>query len=97
VGVPAVERTRLQYQQKLLHNNNEVETHQQQEQKVENRACYPKQETNQQLELASAQHSEEETHQYQQQTAVQYPESIATLPPFRPIEGQKWFDQISSQ
>jgi hypothetical protein len=25
------------------------------------------------------------------------PESIATLPPFSPIEGQKWFDQISSQ
>ncbi len=25
------------------------------------------------------------------------PESIATLPPFGPIEGQKWFDQISSQ
>ncbi len=24
-------------------------------------------------------------------------ESIATLPPFGPIEGQKWFDQISSQ
>ncbi len=26
-----------------------------------------------------------------------YPESVATLPPFSPIEGQKWFDQISSQ
>ncbi len=26
-----------------------------------------------------------------------YTESIATLPPFSPIEGQKWFDQISSQ
>ncbi len=25
------------------------------------------------------------------------PESIATLPPFGPIEGHKWFDQISSQ
>ncbi len=25
------------------------------------------------------------------------PESIATLPPFGPIEGYKWFDQISSQ
>ncbi len=25
------------------------------------------------------------------------PESVATLPPFSPIEGQKWFDQISSQ
>jgi hypothetical protein len=25
------------------------------------------------------------------------PESIATLPPFGHIEGQKWFDQISSQ
>ncbi len=25
------------------------------------------------------------------------PESVATLPPFGPIEGQKWFDQISSQ
>jgi hypothetical protein len=25
------------------------------------------------------------------------PESIATLPPFSSIEGQKWFDQISSQ
>ncbi len=24
-------------------------------------------------------------------------ESIATLPPFGPIEGQKWFDQISSE
>ncbi len=24
-------------------------------------------------------------------------ESVATLPPFSPIEGQKWFDQISSQ
>jgi hypothetical protein len=24
-------------------------------------------------------------------------ESVATLPPFGPIEGQKWFDQISSQ
>ncbi len=24
-------------------------------------------------------------------------ESIATLPPFGPIEGQKWFDRISSQ
>ncbi len=24
-------------------------------------------------------------------------ESIATLPPFSPIEGQKWFDRISSQ
>ncbi len=26
-----------------------------------------------------------------------FPESIATLPPFGPIEEQKWFDQISSQ
>ncbi len=26
-----------------------------------------------------------------------YTESVATLPPFSPIEGQKWFDQISSQ
>jgi hypothetical protein len=26
-----------------------------------------------------------------------FSESIATLPPFGPIEGQKWFDQISSQ
>ncbi len=25
------------------------------------------------------------------------PESVATLPTFGPIEGQKWFDQISSQ
>ncbi len=25
------------------------------------------------------------------------PESVATLPPFGPIEGQKWFDRISSQ
>jgi len=25
------------------------------------------------------------------------PESVATLPPFSPIEEQKWFDQISSQ
>ncbi len=25
------------------------------------------------------------------------PESVATLPPFSPIEGQKWFDQISRQ
>jgi hypothetical protein len=25
------------------------------------------------------------------------PESISTLPPFGPIEGQKWFDQISCQ
>jgi hypothetical protein len=25
------------------------------------------------------------------------PESVATLPPVSPIEGQKWFDQISSQ
>jgi hypothetical protein len=24
-------------------------------------------------------------------------ESVATLPPFSPIEGKKWFDQISSQ
>jgi hypothetical protein len=24
-------------------------------------------------------------------------ESVATLPPFGSIEGQKWFDQISSQ
>jgi hypothetical protein len=24
-------------------------------------------------------------------------ESIATIPPFGPIEGNKWFDQISSQ
>jgi hypothetical protein len=32
------------------------------------------------------------------QTHVKYsPESVATLPPFSPIEGQKWFDQISSQ
>jgi hypothetical protein len=29
--------------------------------------------------------------------AEQQPESVATLPPFSPIEGQKWFDQISSQ
>jgi hypothetical protein len=29
---------------------------------------------------------------------MKHPESIAcTLPPFGPIEGQKWFDQISSQ
>ncbi len=27
----------------------------------------------------------------------QCPESVATLPPFSPIEGQKWSDQISSQ
>jgi hypothetical protein len=27
----------------------------------------------------------------------QDPESVATPPPFCPIEGQKWFDQISSQ
>ncbi len=26
-----------------------------------------------------------------------FPESVATVPPFSPIEGQKWFDQISSQ
>jgi len=26
-----------------------------------------------------------------------YPESVATLPPFSPIEVEKWFDQISSQ
>ncbi len=26
-----------------------------------------------------------------------WPKSIATLPPFGPIEGHKWFDQISSQ
>ncbi len=26
-----------------------------------------------------------------------YSESVATLPPFSPIEGQKWFDKISSQ
>ncbi len=34
-----------------------------------------------------------------QQTICPLPssESIATLPPFSPIEGQKWFDQISSQ
>jgi hypothetical protein len=25
------------------------------------------------------------------------PETVATLPQFGPIEGQKWFDQISSQ
>jgi hypothetical protein len=25
------------------------------------------------------------------------PESVVTLPSFSPIEGQKWFDQISSQ
>jgi hypothetical protein len=25
------------------------------------------------------------------------PESIATIPPFGPIEGNKWFDKISSQ
>jgi hypothetical protein len=25
------------------------------------------------------------------------PQSIAKLPPFGPIEGNKWFDQISSQ
>ncbi len=25
-----------------------------------------------------------------------YPKSVATLPPFGPIEGQKWFDQIPS-
>jgi hypothetical protein len=25
------------------------------------------------------------------------PESIATISPFSPIEGQKWFDHISSQ
>ncbi len=28
---------------------------------------------------------------------IPMPEAIATLPPFCPIEGQKWFDQISSQ
>ncbi len=28
---------------------------------------------------------------------VNHPESVATLPPFGPIEGQKWFDRISSQ
>ncbi len=28
---------------------------------------------------------------------LQYTESIVTLHPFSPIEGQKWFDQISSQ
>jgi hypothetical protein len=28
---------------------------------------------------------------------IQPTESVATLPPFSPIEGQKWFDQISSQ
>ncbi len=26
-----------------------------------------------------------------------FTESVATLPPFGPIEGQKWFDRISSQ
>jgi hypothetical protein len=30
-------------------------------------------------------------------TLLSYPESVATPPPFSPIEGQKWFDQISSQ
>ncbi len=29
--------------------------------------------------------------------AEMWTESVATLPPFSPIEGQKWFDQISSQ
>jgi hypothetical protein len=29
--------------------------------------------------------------------ATHWSESIATLPPFDPIEGQKWFDRISSQ
>ena len=29
--------------------------------------------------------------------AIPTPESVATLPPFSPIEGRKWFDQISSQ
>jgi hypothetical protein len=28
---------------------------------------------------------------------VWHSESVATLPPFSPIEGQKWFDKISSQ
>ncbi len=28
---------------------------------------------------------------------LRYTESVATPPPFGPIEGQKWFDQISSQ
>jgi hypothetical protein len=30
-------------------------------------------------------------------TSTSFTESIATLPPFGPIEGNKWFDQISSQ
>ncbi len=30
-------------------------------------------------------------------TTYTYSESVATLPPFSPIEGQKWFDQISIQ
>jgi hypothetical protein len=28
---------------------------------------------------------------------INFTESVATLPPFGPIEGQKWFDRISSQ
>ncbi len=31
------------------------------------------------------------------QNWTQPPESVAMLPPFGPIEGQKWFDRISSQ
>ncbi len=31
------------------------------------------------------------------QTMIDFPESVAPLPPFGPIEGQKWFDKISSQ
>ncbi len=31
------------------------------------------------------------------QWCMAFPESVATLPPFGTMEGQKWFDQISSQ
>jgi hypothetical protein len=34
---------------------------------------------------------------FESEESVNYPESIATLPPFGPIEGQKLFDQIFSQ
>ncbi len=40
--------------------------------------------------------NERNQREYNCQTALR-PESVATLPPFSPIEGQKWFDQISSQ
>jgi hypothetical protein len=35
--------------------------------------------------------------QFQNPVCANPSESIATLPPFCPIEGHKWFDQISNQ